>query len=205
MRAPRDFLADFLLAKGYDSIRSSEHSLNRLAIKLHRGRLGIIKGEFRGHVVEELAGVKLLSGAGDTVTGLRADKRGKRIDLKIDLEFPKIVIDYGLWDYHTDLEKRLLLRQSDLALQVVRDHLWDRNLVPASCPLPVAEFFADHDFFGDVLTGKFPGEAVLLDPNAPDEIKQFSKVPDRLNLLVEIICRNLAGVPLRKAIQQSRS
>lgn len=243
MRVPRDFLADYLRARGHEAIRSDERSLNRLASKLQQGRLALVKGEFHGHTVEEHTGVKMVSGAGEVVAGLRAGKKGKHVDLKIQLEFPKIVIDYGLWGYHTDLEKKLLLKQSHLALQVVRDNLWDRNMVLSSCPHEVAEFFANQHFFGDILPGKFPGEAVLLDPNAPRELENFeergiyivggmvdksnrmrtqelgydisrrslrlrgraSEVPDRLNLIIQIICRNLAGVPLKEAIRQSRS
>jgi tRNA (adenine9-N1/guanine9-N1)-methyltransferase len=243
MKTPGDFLAAYLRATGHDAIRSNERNLNRLAIKLQRGRLGLTPGEFHGHPVEEHGGVTLIDGSGGTTAKLRADKKGKRVDLKIRLEFPKLVVDYGLWDYHTPLEKQLLLKQSHLTLQVIRDNLWDRNLVLASCPHEVAEFFANRGFFGDVLPGKFPGEAILLDPNAREELPAFNErgvyvlggivdksnrirtqtlgydlpraslrlegrssgVPDRLNLLAEIMCGNLAGTPLKKAIQRSRS
>ena len=243
VRMPRDFLVDHLRAKGHTTIRSNERNLNRLAIKLQRGQLGLTSGEFHGHRIDKHDSITMINGSGETTAKLRADKKGRKVDLKINLEFPKLVIDYGLWDYHTELEKKLLLKQSHLALQVIRDNLWDRNLVLASCPHEVAEFFANYGFFGDVLPGKFPGEAILLDPNAEDELLAFqergvyvlggivdksnrirtqelgydlpraslrlkgksSGVPDRLNLLAKIMCRNLAGAPLVKAIQQSRS
>ena len=239
VKTPRDFLVDCLLARGCRAIRSSERNLNRLAIKLQRGELGLEEGEFHGHVVEEHRAVRLLAGAGGEVAKLRAGRGGEHVDLGIELEFPKIVIDYGLWDYHTREERKLLLKQSSLALQVVRDHLWDRNLVLASCPDRVAEHFRSLGFFGDILPDRYEGKAVLLDPHATEELRSFgegvyilggivdksnrmrtqelgyelprvslklhgrsSGVPDRLNLLVGIICRNVLGEPLDLAIRR---
>ena len=125
----------------------------------------------------------------------------------------------------------------------MREHLWDRNLVLSSCPKEVSEFVKQWDFFGDILTKKYEGSAILLDPKADVEISEFSergtyiiggivdksnrlrtqelgyrlkraaikfegkasKVPDRINILSEFICKNVEGTPLKSLIQQLHS
>lgn len=238
MKTPKDFLAE----RFQGAIRADEPCLNKLAIKLERGRLLVKEGDFRGGVVDEHRGLKLLRGAGDEVARYFASKRGEKIDLGIEVGGPRIVIDYSLWGYHDEKERWRLKKQTHLALETVRDYLWDRNLVLASCPREVSDFLKPNDFFGDVLEGKYEGDAVLLDPNAEEEITGFGEgtyvlggivdrsnrirtnelgydlprrsirfggsqahVPDRINLLVKIICLSSLGVPLRQAIQLSRS
>ena len=239
MKTPRDFLAERLQG----TIRADELNLNKLAIKLQRGRLLIKEGKFKGAAVEEYNGLKLIKGPGRDTANLFASKRGERVDLGIKLEMPKIVIDYGLWSYHDAKEKWRLRKQTKLALETVREYLWDRNLVLASCPDEIVESLEPNDFFGDVLPNKFKGDAILLDPNAKEEITQFEEggtyiiggivdrsnqirtqelgydlprrsirlggdaaaVPDRINTLVRIICKNVLGTPLDKSILQSHS
>lgn len=239
MKTPKDFLAE----RFQGVIRADEFNLNKLAIKLQRGRLLIKEGRFKGATVEEHGGLKLIRGPGGETANLFASKRGERVDLGIELEMPKIVIDYGLWSYHDVKEKWRVKKQTSLSLETIREYFWDRNLVLASCPGEIIEFLNPNDFFGDVLPDKFQGDAILLDPNAEKEITQFEEdgtyiiggivdrsnrirtaelgydlprrsikldgdaaaVPDRINALVRIICKNVLGTPLEESIQQSRS
>jgi Trm5-related predicted tRNA methylase len=85
-----------------------------------------------------------------------------------------LVIDYGLWDYHTPVEKRLLMRQSLLAWHELRRCLGDA-LVLASCPAPVRERFGSEGFTGQILAGRYRGDAVLLDPRADETLAGFDK------------------------------
>ncbi|MBR9689599.1 MAG: hypothetical protein GOV01_01725 [Candidatus Altiarchaeota archaeon] len=243
MKTPRDFLVDYLKNQEIQSIRSSERNLNRLAVALNRGWLGLSKGDYKGSISESYRGIDLLKGPGGETTHTIAKKQGEPIDLPIELEMPKIIIDYGLWSYHSEFEKFSLLKQTVLSLETIRCMLWDRNLIIASSPPEVSEFVASKKFFGTVLKNKYEGTAVLLDPSAEDAIKKFepdcayiiggivdksnrmrtrelgysvprvslklknksSNVSDRINHIVEAICRNLTGETLSDSIRQSRS
>ena len=171
MKTPKDFLAE----KFQGTIRADEFSLNKLAIKLQRGRLLVKEGAFKGAEVDSHRGLRLIRGSGGETANLFASRRGERADLGIKLEMPKIVIDYGLWTYHDEKEKWRLKKQTKLALETVREYLWDRNLVLASCPGEIVESLGPNDFFGDVLPDKFQGDAILLDPNAGEEINRFEE------------------------------
>ena len=175
MKIPKDFLVDFLKSKNITTIKSRERNLNKLAIKLQRGNLKLQKGEFKGEIIEEYEGLKLIGKGGDELSGWYAGKKGEQIDLGIKLEYPKLVIDYGLWDYHSEHEKWLLKKQTLLTLQIIREHLWDRNLVLASCPKEISEFVKQWDFFGDILINKFIGDAVVLDPHGEVVLKKFEQ------------------------------
>ena len=175
MKVPKDFLVEFLKSKGIDIIKSKERNLNKLAIKLQMGKLKIKEDDFDGTLIEEYDGIKLIGNEGEEKTRWYAGKTGKQIDLKIKLEYPKIVIDYGLWSYHTDHEKWLLKKQTLLTLQTIREHLWDRNLVLASCPKEISEYIKQWDFFGDIFPNKFVGDAVVLDPHGKTILKKFEQ------------------------------
>lgn len=86
----------------------------------------------------------------------------------------ELVIDYGLWDYHTPVERRLLLKQSRLAWHQLRRCPAPVELTLASCPAPVAGEMRSRGFEGEILEGRYPGEAVLLDPRARDTLQGFS-------------------------------
>jgi len=238
VKTPRDYLVKFVKELGIQSIFSHEKNLNRVAIWAERGKIGIVDEKGFGSVVERYRGVKLVRGKGEEKADVKFVRGGSRVDLKIDLEMPKIVIDFGLWKYHSDLEKQLLLKQVEQTIGVIRDYLWDRNLVFVRVPVEIQTLTEKTNFFGDVLRGKWEGKAVLLDPNAEEEIKRFKEneiyiiggiverdrrmrtaelgydlprkrialdenvigVPDRINLLVKIICENLVGKSLREAV-----
>jgi tRNA (adenine9-N1/guanine9-N1)-methyltransferase len=174
VKTPRDFLADYLKSSGFSSIKSAEKNFNSLAVKIERGRLLVKEGKFSGKAVDSCGGITLITGSGTEFSGLHAGRSGERIHLGIELEYPKIVIDYGLWSYHTPKEKWLLKKQTLLSIQAVRRHLWDRNLVLARCPDEVKEAVNAVDFFGDILSRKYKDDAILLDPRAPLEISEFS-------------------------------
>ncbi len=46
---------------------------------------------------------------------------------------PLVVLDFTYWNVHTEGERRRLMVQTQLALDAVRDYLWDGNLVLTSC------------------------------------------------------------------------
>ena len=175
MKVPKDFLIDFLREKGIDSIKSKEKNINKLAIKLQIGKLKLSEDNFDGMIVDEYKGMKLLGGEGGETASFYAGKKGKQVDLKIELEYPKLVIDYGLWSYHTEHEKWLLKKQTLLTLQTIREHLWDRNLVLANCPTEISEYIKEWDFFGDIFTNKFKGDALVLDPHGETILKKFEQ------------------------------
>ncbi len=205
MKVPKDFLVEFLKSNGIDTIKSREKNLNKLAIKLQMGKLKLKEDDFEGKLVEEYKGVKLIGSEGREKTSFYVGKEGKKIDLKIKLEYPKLIIDYGLWDYHTDHEKWLLKKQTLLTLQTIREHLWDRNLVLASCPKEISEYIREWDFFGDILTDKFIGDAVVLDPHGETILKKFEQnkvyilggIVDKSNRMrTKELAYNLEGVRL---------
>ncbi|CCC81030.1 tRNA (guanine-N1)-methyltransferase [Thermoproteus tenax] len=84
---------------------------------------------------------------------------------------PKIYIDLGLWDVHTDREKNELVEQIAASIHVVRSQLWDGNLALARTP---SEFL---ERFGRAMRGMRhavaispdppPAGAVFLDPEGP--------------------------------------
>nr|KJR74467.1 MAG: tRNA (guanine-N1)-methyltransferase [Thermoproteus sp. AZ2] len=86
-------------------------------------------------------------------------------------EEPKIYIDLGLWDIHTEAEKNELVEQVVASIAVVRRHLFDSNLVLARTP---AEFL---EKFNKMAKGMRhaaaisreppPPTAVVLDPEGP--------------------------------------
>ena len=242
METPRDQLVRFLRQAGIGSVFSREKNLNRVAIALARGKIGLLDERGFGRVVEEHGGVRLLRGRGEETADVKLVKGGRRVEFEIKLDQPKIIIDFGLWKYHSSLERKLLLKQVQQAVGVVRDTLWDGNLVFARAPPEVLKLAEAMSFSGEVISGMWEGEAVVLDPSADEEIKRFeenksyiiggiverdrrmrtselgydlpraslrlrgkaSLVPDRINLIVRIMCENLAGKPLEKAIEENR-
>ncbi len=84
---------------------------------------------------------------------------------------PRIYIDLGLWDLHTDAEKNELVEQIAASIAAMRGQLWDGNLVLARAP---REFF---ERFGRAMRGMRhavrisegppPSAAVYLDPEGP--------------------------------------
>jgi len=173
VRTPRDYLVKFARKHGLTAIYSNEKNLNRTAIWAERGKIGVIHERCFGRLVEEYRGLKLVRGKGKEEADAKFGVGGKRVELGVKLEFPKFVIDFGLWRYHTQLERKLLLRQVELSIGVIRDYLWDRNLVFARAPAEIFSLAERTKFFGDIIPGMWEGKAVLLDPNAEEELKRF--------------------------------
>ena len=175
MKTPKDYFTEHMVGLGYTSIKSNERNLNQLAIKLHQGRLGLKRGEFTGNLAEKINGFSHLLGPGEISTDLFGDKRGEKLQFNIPNFGPKIILDYSLWSYHTEEERGLLTKQTNYSLVALRDYLWDKNLVLASTPPEMQKWAKDTKFFGEVLTDKFEGDAIVLDPNAEDVIKKFDE------------------------------
>ena len=175
MLTPRDYLLDFALREGISSIYSKVKNLNRVAIWAERGKIGMVREKGYGRVVENYKGLRLLRGKGDEEADVKFVKGGEKVELGIELEYPKFVIDFGLWSYHSRLERRFLLKQVEQSIAVIRDFLWDRNLVFARAPAEVRELAGRTNFFGEVVEGKWKGEAIVLDPNAEEELKRFEE------------------------------
>ncbi|MBR9680531.1 MAG: hypothetical protein GOU98_01750 [Candidatus Altiarchaeota archaeon] len=174
MRTPKDYFSEHMINLGHTSIKSNERNLNQLAIKLNRGLLGLRKGSFTGSLAEKLGDFSHLLGPGELSTELFGSKKGEKLKLKIPEFGPKIIIDYSLWCYHTKEERNLLTKQMEYTLTAIRDYLWDKNLVFASTPPEIQQWAKGREFFGEILTEKFEGDAIVLDPNAEDVIKNFS-------------------------------
>lgn len=91
-------------------------------------------------------------------------------------EEPRIYIDLGLWDIHTEAEKNELVEQVVASIAVVRRYLFDSNLILARTP---AEFL---DKFNKMAKGMKhavamsreppPPTAVVLDPEGPQSLTE---------------------------------
>lgn len=130
------------------------------------------------HELEQCAAVGLLLGRyklcegpdGAVLAKADADCRPLEVRLEPPQE-PRIYIDLGLWDVHTDSEKNELVEQVAASIAVVRSQLWDGNLVLARAPPEFLERFG-RSMRGmrhavRVIGAPPPATSVYLDPEGP--------------------------------------
>ncbi len=165
MLFPRDVLARRL--KGV--VHSRVPDINRLAGFLESGRLGLLEGSLSGRLVERCGELTLITGRGELESDWIASFRGEPLSLGLS-RHPFLSIDFGLWDYHTAGERKLLLKQTTLAISELRNFLWDGNLRLVRAPPEVRRLAGELKFAGGFDP---PEEAVLLDPHAEEELRRF--------------------------------
>ena len=102
--------------------------LQYLAVKMLVKGYGIVEERREGEVVKEVEGVKLLKRVGSEKSDCVFKKGGKNV-ITNPPEYPKIVIDMGLFNELTEDEKRKTLLQVNMTLGTIRRFWWDGNLV----------------------------------------------------------------------------
>ncbi len=128
-----------LLDLGITSVYSKRESLQRIAVDVLVKGLKLKEGEFKGRVKAEELGVKIVWGKGED----RAEATFSQEGREVLSDFPKIplfIVDLGLWDYHSEKEKRRLLVQLIASVDAVRKHLWDYNLSLNHSPFKLTSF-----------------------------------------------------------------
>ncbi|AHC51880.1 tRNA methyltransferase [Sulfolobus acidocaldarius SUSAZ] len=102
-------------------------SLQSLAIKMILKNYGLVEENREGKLIAQDYGIKLISQKGEEVSRYTFRKGGKKIDLHLP-EYPKMVVDLGLFDFLDEEEREKTLFQVSLCLSVMRRFLWDGNL-----------------------------------------------------------------------------
>lgn len=178
-----EYMADYLRSKGIDSLgiksikRYSKSLLHDTLIHCLVNGFSIKEGDFFGlHPVQEM-GVKLYylssSPSGEPLRYALIKNGTCSIDLKLP-EFPKFLIDMGLWSYLTEEERTDLTRQLGLSLSVIRRYYWDGNLRLVNPPQDLFQLLR-HMFkgFSFVLrTDEVVREGIVLDPYGEYEIDE---------------------------------
>jgi tRNA (adenine9-N1/guanine9-N1)-methyltransferase len=124
------YFSQLLKDQGYYSIHIGREKpdLQTLAVKMLVKGYGIIDEKREGNTVLEVEGIRLLKGRGSEKSDCIFRKGGKNI-ITDPPEFPKIVIDLGLFDSLTEEEKKKTLVQLNMTLNILRRFWWDGNLV----------------------------------------------------------------------------
>jgi len=179
---PREALLKELKEKGYSSVlllrKIKKINLQSLAVNILLEKGKIIEFEGKGKKVIEENGIKICTKGNEEKVDCAFAKEGKVIVSKEDLiekieKYPIFIIDLSFWNLHTEKEKKRLRKQVELSLNVIRDYLWDKNLILINSPFPVGKCeIKDKEFLKNL------DDAVILDPNAEkglteDEIKKF--------------------------------
>ncbi|AAY80987.1 tRNA (adenine(9)-N1)-methyltransferase Trm10 [Sulfolobus acidocaldarius] len=102
-------------------------SLQSLAIKMLLKNYGLVEERREGMLITQDHGIKLISGKGTETSRYTFRKGGKKVSIHLP-EYPKMVIDLGLFEFLNEEEKEKTLLQVDLCLSVIRKFLWDGNL-----------------------------------------------------------------------------
>ncbi|MEJ2781077.1 tRNA methyltransferase [Stygiolobus sp. CP850M] len=102
--------------------------LQRLAVKMLAKGYGIVEGEMKGVTVANIDDIRLLKGRGEEISDCIYRKGGKNV-LDNPPQYPKIVLDLGLFNRLAEDEKKKTLTQLFMTLNVVRKFWWDGNMV----------------------------------------------------------------------------
>lgn len=160
-------LGKALLDSGIDTlyVRGVERPfLQRVALKLLLYYWGVEEGIYRGSVLGEEFGVKLISGRGYELATYRLSPRGRKIDFAYP-EYPLFVVDMSLWNRHSEKEKRKLINQLGRVVSLLRDHLWDYNLSLNHANEEFKRSFLSSTFFNKVrFDVEPPLNSIVLDP-----------------------------------------
>lgn len=124
------YFSRLLKEQGYYSIHIGHEKpdLQTLAVKMLVKGYGILDEKREGNSVAEVEGIKLLKGRGSEKSDCVFRKGGKNI-ITNPPEFPKIIVDLGLFDILTEEEKKKTLVQLNMTLNTIRRFWWDGNLV----------------------------------------------------------------------------
>ncbi len=161
-KLPEDALAEALGRKGINSFHTLTYSPNEAANLIYSG-WKIAEGEKNGRLIAKKQKVKFLSGEGKATAKWFLSRAGKTLRLPPIKEHPVFVIHLGLWDYHTEEERKSLLSQIILAKKAAFKLLSQDWLFLMETPeelkgIGIPEFKGHIDY--------------LLDPNAEKELRK---------------------------------
>ncbi|HDR53308.1 MAG TPA: hypothetical protein ENN60_01365 [archaeon] len=154
----------------------------------------------------------------------------------------RLVIDLGMWPYHSPREKELLLKQLEMSVGESRRHGPGVTLDITSVPEELLPTLQRFNLSGEILKTQatYP-DMVLLDPHAEETLNRVEPgtayiiggivdksrrirtrslwydvprmslklkgsvigVPDRINILVGILCENHSGLFMEEAIMKN--
>lgn len=138
-------LAEFLKERDVDKIYvkriKKRPFLQRLVVDILVKDLKLFKTEKYGRELSEEFGIKILTSKGQEKVNYEITTQGEKIEINYP-KYPVFIIDLSLWDRHTEKEKKKLLLQLDFSLDVIRNYLWDYNLVINNPPKDVRLFEA---------------------------------------------------------------
>ncbi len=121
------------LKKKYD-----KSYMQTLAVKMLIEGLTIVKSSVKGKKIGEECGVELYAKGDEKFVSYTVERSDKGL-IELDLpKYPFFLIDFSLWDRMLEDEKKSLLLQFILSLNVIRSYLWDKNLGIYNAP---DEFF----------------------------------------------------------------
>ncbi|BCU70187.1 tRNA methyltransferase [Stygiolobus caldivivus] len=115
---------------GYISLHIGRETpdLQKLAVKMLVKGYGIVEERREGIVVKESDGIKLLKSKGSEKSDCIYRKGGKNI-IPDPPQYPKVVVDLGLFNALDEEEKKKTITQLFMTLNVVRKFWWDGNMV----------------------------------------------------------------------------
>ncbi|TCK05343.1 tRNA (guanine-N1)-methyltransferase [Phorcysia thermohydrogeniphila] len=171
---------------------------NRIAYKLVKGELGILKEEefgesiLPGKVVGECDGVELLALRGDVKPDSAVVKARGSVDFSgISFNYPTFAVDMSLFDKLLPSERKSLMVQLEIAYGVIKDYLTPENFIVTSAGDEAIKILEEF-FYPSVpfqLYSSLPKveNVIVLDPFGDEEFTHEEVTPDTLIVVGGIV------------------
>ncbi|MCH1770150.1 MULTISPECIES: tRNA (adenine(9)-N1)-methyltransferase Trm10 [Metallosphaera] len=137
--------------------------LQHTALKLVLYNWGIRRGIFYGRKIVEEYGISFLGGKGTEIATDTPHPQGDKFPFQFPSS-PLFMIDFSLWDRHSQDEKRKLVSQILMVISTLRKYLWDYNLSLNHTTQELEEMLMEVSFFNKVRRNVEPFNAIVLDP-----------------------------------------
>ncbi|MCY0859291.1 MAG: tRNA methyltransferase [Sulfolobaceae archaeon] len=102
--------------------------MQTLAVKMLIEGLTVVKSTVKGKKIGEECGIELYAKGDEKVVSYTVERSNKGLIELDPPKYPFFLIDFSLWDRMLEDEKKSLLLQFILSLNVIRSYLWDKNL-----------------------------------------------------------------------------
>ncbi|MEM0064444.1 tRNA (adenine(9)-N1)-methyltransferase Trm10 [Metallosphaera cuprina] len=164
-----------LLEMGIDTLylRGIERPfLQHLGLKFLLYDWGIKRGIYYGKRVGEEFGISFITGRGNELATESPHPNGEKVEIDFP-PFPLFIVDFSLWNRHSESEKRKLASQTLMLISTIRKHLWDYNLSLNHTSQELEHLIKVMGFPNKVRRDVMPpSNTLILDPYAEDQVTE---------------------------------